>query len=47
MWKNEIETGIVVQNIFDSYYGNLYLDMYELEQFIKDFADTYNSSNWI
>lgn len=43
--KNEIKTDTVVQSIFDSYYGNLYLNMYELEQFIKDFADTYNSSN--
>ena len=43
--ENEIETGIVVKNIFDSYYGNLYLDMYELEQFVKDFASTYNDIN--
>lgn len=43
--KYEIKTDVVVQSIFDTYYGNLYNDVYELEQFIKDFADTYNNSN--
>ena len=41
--ENKIETGIIIQSIFDSSYGNLYLDIHELGQFIKDFADVYNS----
>ena len=43
--KNEIATDIIVQSLFDTCYGNLYNDVYELEQFIKDFATTYNNSN--
>ena len=45
MKKNEIATDIIVQSLFDTCYGNLYNDVYELEQFIKDFATTYNNSN--
>lgn len=43
--RNEIKADAVIQSIFDAHYENLYIDIHELDQFVKDFADTYNSSN--
>lgn len=39
--ENKIDVNVIVQSIFDSFLGGLYLNNPELELFIKDFSETY------